>query len=245
MRNILIFVCAILSSGCTEKTPSSVPLKNKDTLIYKNNTLNKECASFLEKSISGYLMCNSWKIQTTDINDIVKFSKKYQPNFIATRHLMTPIEVDLNRVIEKDNTLYILYPNGFFVVTEKRNYNYKDQYTEINQSYVCLSAECEKYFLWKFVDEEIIEKNPNFEEENPRSDDIADNLLKKNINAQPHLILKTDKVDINGRVCHFKKFPTDKVKDCLYYIANDTLYLYHKYDSEEQSVVHKLQLKKH
>ena len=242
IKTILICTCAVLSFGCTEKTSQKQSIEHKQALIYKNNILNSECESFLTKNIADYLACDSWKIKSANLNDILKFSEKYVKNFVSSHHLMEPTEIRLKKIIVKDSHAFVLYPNGFFVVAEKGKYDNESGYSEENQSYACLKVECEKYFLWKFVNETIMRNNPNFEEENPRADDIADHLMKKNINSQPDFILKNNEIDINGKTCHYKKLITDQPKECLYYIADDTLYVYIEKYHDEQSLVQKLKL---
>ena len=191
------------------------------------------------------MVCDSWKIKSTDLNDILKFSKKYAKDFVAIHKLMEPTEIRLKKIIIKNSNAFALYPNGFFIkFKDKKGYeDWFKGYSEVNQSYVCLRAECEKYFLWKFADEAIIEKNPNFEIENPTPYDIVKKLREKYINAQPDFILKNNEIDINGKTCHYKKLITDQPKECLYYIADDTLYVYDIAYTDEKSLVQKIKLK--
>ena len=238
MKKIILLTLLLNILGCQQ---SDQKIEKNDR--YVSQPLNTECESFLKNNITYYLVCDSWKIKSSDLNDILKFSKKYQVNFISSQHLMMPLETDQKRFIVKDNIAYVLYPNGFFVVAEKGKYDNESGYSEENQSYVCLRAECEKYFLWKFVDENIIANNPNFEEENPRPYDIAKSLEEKHINAQPEFVFKGNEIDINGKACHYRELATDQPKECLYYIADDTLYVYDIAYTDEKSMVQKIKLK--
>ena len=154
-KKTLIFISIILSFGCSEK----IPLKIKDTLIYKNNILNLRCKHLLKNNASDYLICDAWKTKASDIESIKRISEKYQKNFISTHNLMAPFELRLERVIVSNDKVYIIYPNGFFIEFKNKSYydDWVNGHREINQSYSCVKEDCNRYFFWFFIDEKIID----------------------------------------------------------------------------------------
>lgn len=240
-KTLVLFI--LLNLGCNVQPEAQTNNKSITNFEYKNNNLNLGCESLLKNNASDYLICDSWKTKASDIENIKRMSRKYQKNFISTHNLMTPFELRLERVITTNDKVYIIYPNGFFI--EFKNKLYYDDwvkgYREINQSYSCVKEECNRYFLWSFVDEKIIddiEKNgqrfPTYFRKAYQN--ILETPLAYRLNSEKKFIFKNDKININGGICMYSE-SNNKQKECLYYIVDHSLYVYNKEYFEGQNLI--------
>lgn len=257
LKKISVIFLVTLHIGCSNQKEVEVNVQKKleneqevsTNYNYVSNYLNDSCKEYLADNFSDYWICNNWGLNINDIENIIQLSKKYQKDFISTHSLLSPTEIRINKIIEKKGELYIFYPNGFFIKF-KNKIDYEDWlkgYREFNQSFICVSDECKKYFLWDFLDEAIVaefEESGKSYPSNFRSsyDDILETPLSINLNASKNFIFKKGNLNINDQSCTYI-VKDNTVRDCFYYILSDVLYVYDKKHYEVKGLILEYKLK--